>query len=72
VQKTGATVRWDSVQGASEARWEQHGVFEYAWIEDASALAPKLGLQKRYGLRGISVWRIGQEDPRVWTQLTPE
>jgi spore germination protein YaaH len=59
-------------KGASHARWEQHGVFEYAWIEDAKALAPKLELQKRYGLRGISVWRIGQEDPAVWTQLAPD
>jgi spore germination protein YaaH len=50
-------------------RWEQNGVFEYAWIENATALTPKLALQKRYGLRGISVWRIGQEDPRVWTQF---
>jgi len=72
VRKEGATVRWDAVQGASEARWEEHGVFEYAWIEDASALAPKLELQKRNGLRGISVWRMGQEDPHVWTQLGPE
>jgi len=72
VQKEGAPVRWDVVQGASEARWEEHGVFEYAWIEDSAALAPKLELQKRYGLRGISVWRLGQEDPRVWTQLTRE
>ena len=69
VQKAGATVQWDAVQGASHARWEQHGVFEYAWIEDATALAPKLALQKRYGLRGISVWRIGQEDPGVWKQF---
>jgi spore germination protein len=70
VQKAGATPRWDSVQGASWARWEKNGVFEYAWIEDAAALAPKLELQKRYGLRGISVWRIGQEDPEAWKQLT--
>jgi spore germination protein len=69
IKKSGATLRWDAVQGASEARWEQNGVFEYAWIEDATALAPKLELQKRYGLRGVSVWRIGQEDPRVWTQF---
>lgn len=72
VQKAGAIVQWDAVQGASEARWEKNGVFEHAWIEDATALAPKLGLQKRYGLRGISVWRIGQEDPRVWTQFAPD
>ena len=69
VGRAGAKVRWDPVQGASEARWEQNGVFEYAWIEDATALTPKLALQKRFRLRGISVWRIGQEDPRVWTQL---
>ncbi|HUQ99614.1 MAG TPA: glycosyl hydrolase family 18 protein [Gemmatimonadaceae bacterium] len=69
VQKAGVRLRWDAVEGASEARWEQHGVFEYAWIEDAAALAPKLALQKRYGLRGISVWRIGQEDQRVWKQF---
>ncbi len=72
MQKAGATLRWDAVQGASEARWEQNGVFEYAWIEDATALAPKLELQKRYGLRGVSVWRIGQEDPGVWTQFAPD
>jgi spore germination protein YaaH len=72
LQKSGATPRWDAEQGASEARWENHGVFEYAWIEDARAIAPKLALQKRLGLRGISVWRIGQEDPAVWAQLKPD
>jgi spore germination protein YaaH len=71
LQKARAKPRWDADQGASEARWENHGVFEYAWIEDARALVPKLALQQRLGLRGISVWRIGQEDPGVWAQLRP-
>ena len=71
VKKAGATPQWDAIQGASQARWEHNGVFEYAWIEDARAIAPKLELQKRHGLRGISVWRIGQEDPEVWRLLRP-
>lgn len=71
VRSAGATLQWDEVQGASHARWEKNGVFEYVWVENARAIAPKLELQKRYGLRGISVWRIGQEDPAVWAQLTP-
>lgn len=71
VQKAGTELQWDPAQGASYARWEQNGVFEYAWIENAAALAPKLELQKRYGMRGVSVWRIGQEDPEVWKQLPP-
>ena len=69
LQKANATLQWDAIQGSSHARWEEDGVFQHAWVEDARALAPKLELQKRYGLRGISVWRIGQEDPAVWAQL---
>lgn len=64
-----ARLSWDAAQGSSVARWEKSGTFEYAWVEDARALAPKLALQHRYGLRGISVWRIGQEDPAVWAVL---
>jgi spore germination protein len=64
-----APLQWDSVQGSSHAQWENGGTFEYAWIEDARALAPKLNMQRRHGLRGISVWRIGQEDPAVWDVL---
>lgn len=64
-----AQLSWDPAQGSSVARWEKGGTFEYAWLEDARALAPKLALQHRYGLRGISVWRIGQEDPGVWPVL---
>jgi len=64
-----ARLQWDGAQGSSWTRWENQGTFEYAWVEDARALAPKLELERRYGLRGISVWRIGQEDPEVWKVL---
>ena len=69
VQRNHATLHWDAAQASSWAQWEAHSTFEYAWIEGARALAPKLALAKRYGLRGISVWRIGQEDPHVWQVL---
>lgn len=67
--RTGAAPRWDETLGSSHARWERQGTLEHAWLEDARALAPKLELQRRHGLRGISVWRIGQEDPAVWPVL---
>lgn len=60
---------WDSEQGSSQARWENGGAFEYLWLEDARAFKAKLAVQREYGLRGISVWRIGQEDQRVWKLL---
>lgn len=39
---------------------------EYLFVEDARAFKAKLALAKRYHLRGISVWRIGTEDPKIW------
>ena len=64
-----AVAEFDRAQASNQARWENAGTLEYAWIEDARSLQPKLALQKRYGLRGISVWRIGQEDPAVWRMI---
>src|SRR6185369_9473049 len=64
--KAGVTPQWDSVQRAIHAEWDEQGVFQHIWIEDARAFAAKLELVKRYGLRGYSVWKLGDEDPKTW------
>ena len=51
------------------AIWDHDGVFEYAFIEDRRSLEAKMKLLEELGLRGISVWRLGQEDPNVWEIL---
>ena len=71
VAKAGADLRWDDVQKAPYAMWEDHGVFEHAWLEDARAFAAKLALVRKYGLRGYSVWLLGLEDPRTWDVAGP-
>ena len=60
---------WDSVQKAPYAMWESRGVFRHAWLEDARAFMAKLELVRTNKLRGYSVWLLGMEDPRVWTEL---
>ena len=69
--KAGAVPQWDDVQQAQHAEWEDHGVFEHAWLEDARAFATKLALVRKYGLRGYSVWLLGLEDPRTWSLVGP-
>ncbi len=69
VRRFHGTVQWDTLEGSEAAHWERAGTREYAWIEDGRALRPKLEVQRRFGLRGISVWRIGNEDPAVWPIL---
>jgi spore germination protein YaaH len=65
----GVTASWDSVQMASNAMWEAHGVFQHLWLEDARAFMAKRTLAVRRGLRGYSVWLLGSEDPVVWAVL---
>ncbi|MBI2407433.1 MAG: hypothetical protein HYV19_03930 [Gemmatimonadetes bacterium] len=67
VTAAGATPRWDKRQRAWVAMWEDHGVFEHAWIEDARAFKEKAALVQKHRLRGYSVWLLGTEDPKVWS-----
>jgi len=41
------------------------------WLHDARSVALRRDLAARYGLRGFSAWRLGQEDPAVWPRLFP-
>lgn len=36
------------------------------WLEDVASFAPRLALASQHHAGGVAVWRLGQEDPRVW------
>jgi spore germination protein YaaH len=67
LRKHGATAQWDPVQKSPFAMWENNGVFEHLWLEDARAFEAKLQLVRQFKLRGYSVWLLGLEDPSTWT-----
>jgi spore germination protein YaaH len=67
--QAGVTAKWDDVQKSPFAMWENRGVFEHMWIEDARAFMAKMELVKKYKLRGYSVWLLGDEDPAVWARM---
>jgi len=69
VQKAGAKPVWDDTQKAWYAMWENSGVFEHIWIEDARSFADKAALVDKYRLRGYSVWLLGLEDPKTWSEV---
>lgn len=46
---------------------QQHVV----WLENAASLVAKLEIAQRHGVGGISIWRLGQEDPAVWGIRSP-
>lgn len=70
--KNDAKMVWNEKAGCNYAIWDNDGVFEYVYIEDARSLKPKLDLLKKYKLRGISVWVLGKEDTGFWKVLAKE
>ena len=42
---------------------------EFIFIEDSKSFMAKLELIKQYHLRGISVWKLGLEDPKIWDEI---
>jgi len=69
VKQYGATVRWDA---ASASPW-----FEYVakrtrhtvWFENASSIDAKLQVNIEQAVGGLSFWRLGGQDPEVWSTL---
>jgi spore germination protein YaaH len=41
------------------------------YFDDADSLARKLALAGELGMGGVAVWRLGFEDPAVWSVLPP-
>ncbi|MHB1004961.1 MAG: glycosyl hydrolase family 18 protein [Chloroflexota bacterium] len=39
------------------------------WLENAASLAARLEIVDRLGVRGVAAWRLGQEDPTVWSTI---
>ncbi len=60
---------WDAREGVYWAKWSYGGVHVYIFLEEARSFQAKQELMVRYGLRGFSAWRIGQEDPAIWSML---
>lgn len=69
INKFNAELNWDKTQKVSHAVYTYNQLNEYVFLEDQKSLAAKIDLIKQYHLRGISIWRLGIEDPKIWALL---
>ncbi len=64
-----AGVQWNDEQKVPYAVFDNAGLFEYVFLEDAQSFKAKYGLMKQFKLRGFSAWVLGEEDPTMWNVL---
>ncbi|MFC5947939.1 glycosyl hydrolase family 18 protein [Pseudonocardia lutea] len=69
VARTGATPAWDEASASPHLEYTLDGAVHEVWYEDARSFDIKLALAEKYGLAGVELWRLGDEDPGTWTVI---
>lgn len=65
-RESGAAIERDTASGSLRL---QMGARGEAWLTDATSLAQMVADARSLGVHTISLWRLGLEDPAIWTTL---
>jgi spore germination protein YaaH len=64
------SAQWDDRSASPWLRYADDGGAEHTvWYEDARSLQAKLDLAQRHGVSRVVIWRLGGEDPAIWSTL---
>lgn len=66
LRQNGASPAWDYRAQVPYFQYTKSGARHLVWYENSRSAAAKAALARRYGLRGVAVWRLGYEDPALW------
>ncbi|HYF92190.1 MAG TPA: glycosyl hydrolase family 18 protein [Symbiobacteriaceae bacterium] len=68
-EKYGAELQWDAAAKVPYFDYVKDGVSRTVYFENAQSLGAKLDIVKKYDLAGIAIWRLGLEDPAIWSVI---
>lgn len=65
----GATINWDATSASSWFEYVVKRTQHTVWFENAASVDGKLELAGSYDIGGVTLWRLGGEDPEAWLAL---
>lgn len=68
-RRYGTRLAWDDASSEPTFTYWRGGVKHEVWVENSYAVELRLALAARYRLGGVALWRLGQEEDRLWTVL---
>lgn len=66
-RESDAMPSFDPASGNSGFSYEDNGKKHVVWFLDAAPAYNQIGFLRRAGLGGIALWRLGSEDPGIWS-----
>jgi spore germination protein len=67
IKKHQVAPKWHSQSKVPYFTYKSWGVTHQVWYENSHSTAFKVDLVKKYGLKGVAVWRCGYEDSNIWS-----
>ena len=71
-RESGVSPRFDRPSGNSSFAYAEGGVRHDIWLLDAAAMHGQLATLRAMGLNAVALWRLGTEDPAIWTMFGRE
>jgi spore germination protein YaaH len=69
VQQYGAIVQWDATSASPWFEYVAQRTRHTVWFENAPSVDAKLQVNVAQDVGGVSFWRLGGQDPEVWSTL---
>ena len=64
-----APIQWDSASASPWFEYRADSTRHTVWFENRASVDAKLGVAAANGIGGITVWRLGGEDPDNWEAM---
>lgn len=58
---------WDTINKNNFYLWTPHNINKFMFVQNANSFVYQYKLVNKYHLRGISIFDLGSEDPKLWT-----
>lgn len=68
-RKSKAKIQWDDDSQSAHFNYWSGNVKHEVWFENGFSITRKVALAKKYGLRGVAIWRMGFEDQQYWDKI---
>jgi spore germination protein YaaH len=65
----GAPVNWDTSSASPRLEYVAQQKRHAVWFENAASVDAKLALAGSHDIGGVTLWRLGREDPAAWLAL---
>lgn len=70
-QRLGGTFGYSQAEHSAWLRYADASGSHVVWFEDRRSVEAKMAVATSHGLGGVATWRLGHEDPEVWSLFGP-